>query len=165
MCVPRQDSKTCSPTRLLDQLKTKKKKEEKMKASGVYSKGLKAEDLADCGVMVLTINDCKLAQFEGQQDKIELNFGETDKTLILNVTNKDVLCEALGDETDNWPGAKIQLVRTKLDRPFKGQTHTLRIAKVKKPPVVAGGKIVPPPPPATDDFGPESPDIGPDNPF
>jgi hypothetical protein len=102
-----------------------------MKASGVYSKGLKCEEVAERGHMDLTINNVRLAKFEGQADKLELNFGEIDKTLVLNVTNNDFLASKLGDETDDWPGAKIRIVAKKLDRPFKGNTHSITIIKAR----------------------------------
>jgi hypothetical protein len=115
--------------------------ESNMKASGVYSKGLKVDEVAAAGVMDLTINDSRLAKFEGQADKIELNFGETEKTLVLNVTNLDFLTSKIGDETDDWPGSKIRIVAKKLDRPFKGNTHSITITHAKP-----GGVSIPPTP-------------------
>ncbi len=114
-----------------------------MKASSVYSKSLKIDDVPEGRALTLTINACKLFKFQGQNDRIEINFGECDKTLVLNVTNNDFLVAKLGDETDEWPGAKIKLSRKKLDRPFKGNTHTLAIVAAMRAPTVNGGTIQP----------------------
>jgi hypothetical protein len=134
-----------------------KKKELLMKASGIYSKGLNGASLADGAILTLTINGTKLFQMEGQNDKLEINFGEIEKTLILNVTNNDFLVAHLGDETDEWPGSKIKLAKKKLDRPFKGATHTLQIVAAKRPPIVSGGIAMPAPTLNNSTFPPDVP--------
>jgi len=66
----------------------------------------------------LTIVEGKLIVFnkddpEKREEKIVVNFEETKYGLILNRTNAKTLSAKFGDETDNWPGCKVQLLKVK----------------------------------------------------
>jgi len=49
----------------------------------------------------------------GQQDKLLLSFVNQPKRLVCNVTNFNSIADLHGDETDNWPGKRIELYATK----------------------------------------------------
>jgi hypothetical protein len=49
----------------------------------------------------------------GQQDKLLLSFVNQPKKLVCNVTNYNSISDLHGDETDNWPGKRIELYPTK----------------------------------------------------
>jgi hypothetical protein len=49
----------------------------------------------------------------GQQDKLLLSFVNQSKKLVCNVTNFNSIADLHGDETDNWPGKRIELYPTK----------------------------------------------------
>jgi hypothetical protein len=52
---------------------------------------------------------------EKRESKPVMTFKETDKALILNFTNWNSIAELTGkDDSDDWPGHKIKLVRVKL---------------------------------------------------
>ena len=93
-------------------------------ASMFPSKFLKAADLENqpSGV-ILTVST---VTFEGvdhddgsSEQRPVVHFEETKKGLILNRTNANALQELFGDETDNWLGKKIKLIRSTTD--FRGK--------------------------------------------
>jgi len=49
----------------------------------------------------------------GQQDKLLLSFVNQPKKLVCNVTNYNSIADLHGDETDSWPGKRIELYPTK----------------------------------------------------
>jgi hypothetical protein len=44
-----------------------------------------------------------------EQRKIVLHFAGTKKMLPLNVTNFDAVADVCGEDTDDWPGKKVEL--------------------------------------------------------
>lgn len=62
--------------------------------------------------MTLTIARIAIEQIGGGREKEEkpvLYFAKTEKGLVLNRTNGDILSEAFGDDSDNWIGKVVQL--------------------------------------------------------
>jgi hypothetical protein len=53
-----------------------------------------------------------LKNSKGEEKKIVLSFAETKKTLPLNKTNFNAVADVCGDETDDWPGKKIEVYPT-----------------------------------------------------
>jgi len=49
----------------------------------------------------------------GQQDKLLVGFVNQPKRLVCNKTNFNSIADLHGDETDNWPGKRIELYPTK----------------------------------------------------
>jgi hypothetical protein len=78
---------------------------------------LKAEDLRGRDV-TLTISGAEILEFKDddgfQKKKVVLSFFRTDKRFVCNATNRTVIAEMLGDETDEWTGQKITLYPTKV---------------------------------------------------
>ena len=72
-------------------------------------------------------------------------FRGKEKGLVLNATNYDVIADAYGEETDDWPSQPIELYPTRV--PFKGQlTDAIRVripqakpAPAPKPAPASGG--------------------------
>lgn len=66
---------------------------------------------------VVTINSIEIESFKEEdgtkKKKVILAFDELDQKLIVNTTNRDVLVELYGDDTDDWVGQKISLYVTK----------------------------------------------------
>jgi|SoiMethySBSTD1v2_1073268.scaffolds.fasta_scaffold225255_3 hypothetical protein len=84
-----------------------------MKRDDVFpSKYLKCADL-NGKPFVLSIASAPLETLKSsdgkEQKKIVLYFLGAKKTLPLNATNFDSAAEICGDDTDNWPGHKIEL--------------------------------------------------------
>ncbi len=105
-----------------------------MRKSDIYSGGwLKAPDMLAKGQqngMNLTIKGINTAQNDDGKDQRAISFQETDQQLGLNVTNWDSIAEITGkDDDDHWIGAVINVYPHKLDRPFNGKTHGLRVRK------------------------------------
>ena len=74
------------------------------------SKFLKAADL---GGKAVTMMVEKVVQEDlGDQIKTVVHFLNQSKALVLNATNYDSIAEDHGQETDNWPGAKVELYET-----------------------------------------------------
>jgi hypothetical protein len=118
--------------------------------SAFPSKWLKADsDIPDDGDLKLTISDVKMervGQGQDAEDKPVVYFDETDKGLVLNVTNKNTLVQLYGTDTDEWAGKRVSLFATEVD--FQGrQTLAIRIRMraPKAKPVPVG------PPPGADD--------------
>jgi hypothetical protein len=98
------------------------------------SKYLKHADLGGKDVIV-TIAGVDSAAFKNddgsEQAKPMLRFREVPKALVLNKTNATTLAMLLGDDTDEWGGAKITLNPTKVS--FKGSSiDTIRIKRAPK---------------------------------
>ena len=89
-----------------------------MKRDDVFpSKYLKAADLngKSVTVVIATATFEKLRGSDGkEQDKIVLSFRNHKKTFALNRTNFDAVTDIVGDdETDSWPGHRIELFADK----------------------------------------------------
>jgi len=96
------------------------RKEPKMPSvNQFYGSGetLREADLAGRDVTV-TIANVLFREFD-DGNKIELQFSETDKKLILNVTNARTIADMYGDNTDGWAGRPITLFPTTTD--FSGK--------------------------------------------
>lgn len=86
------------------------------------SKWLKADDVED-GDMVLTVKELKQEKM-GPDDsdgevKPVLYFEETDKGLVLNLTNAKTIQGLYGKNIENWIGKKVALFWTEVG--FKGE--------------------------------------------
>jgi hypothetical protein len=98
------------------QIHSAKKDNPPMKRDEIFpSKYLKASDLTK--PIVVTI-DCAplevLKNPEGkEQSKVVLYFRGAKKALPLNVTNWDAVAAICGEDTDDWPGGKIELYADK----------------------------------------------------
>ena len=107
---------------------------------------LKAEDIKGRGDTVVTIESISVEEVDGKKRAV-VHFKGKDKTLLLNVTNANMIEELLGtDEMDNWEGSRVCLYVTKVD--FQGKrVDAIRVkAAPQRPQTVAPQ---PPPPPAT----------------
>jgi len=87
-----------------------------MKRDDVFpSKYLKVADLAGKPVVV-TIERAVLETLKStegkEQDKIVLYLKGTKKSFPLNLTNWDAVADIAGDDTDDWPGHRIELYPT-----------------------------------------------------
>jgi hypothetical protein len=89
-----------------------------MNRDGLFpSKYLKAADLGG-KPLVVTIKSTTVEALNnpnggGQRDKLLLSFVNQPKKLVCNVTNYNSISDVHGDETDNWPGKRIELYPTK----------------------------------------------------
>jgi hypothetical protein len=83
-----------------------------MKRNDVFpSKYLKAADL-NGKPLVVEIEAAPLETLKsanGDEQKIVLYFTDTAKRLPLNVTNFESVANICGDDTEDWPGGKIEL--------------------------------------------------------
>jgi hypothetical protein len=116
------------------------------------SKYLKAADLKG-KAYVATIESAPyetLQSLDGKEtQKIVLHFKNAEKTLPLNVTNFDAVCDATGcSDTEDWPGQRIELYPTRTTMGGKA-VDCIRI----RPPSASRQKpaAVPPPPPPADE--------------
>lgn len=67
-----------------------------------------------------------------EEEKVVVEFDDIDWELVLNQTREKVLRDKLGDETDDWKGAKLILSTAKI--PFKGkQVDTITIERITAP--------------------------------
>jgi hypothetical protein len=85
-------------------------------------KYLKCADLAGSPVVV-TIQDVveeTVGQGRDTEQKPVLSFTGMEKTLVLNTTNGNTIADALGWETQGWPGRQIELYPTTTD--YSGKT-------------------------------------------
>jgi len=99
---------------------------------------LTVDDLAKCAgrrsppltIMSVTEEDM------GNKDKLVVSFVESAKRLPLNKTNAVQLSEDLGDETDDWRGAKVTLGVEKTM--FQGKrVDCIRVVLATKPDATA----------------------------
>jgi hypothetical protein len=92
-------------------------KEPKMKYDDLFpSRFIKASDLSGKPLDVV-IKSLKIESMKdmngGNVDKPVLSFVNQTKSMVLNKTNAGLLVELHGNESDNWPGKRIQLYPTK----------------------------------------------------
>jgi hypothetical protein len=105
-----------------------------MKSSDVFaSRWFKAADL-EPGGEVVTIKKVVMEPVgEDRETKPVMTFEETDKELVINLTNWSSIAELTGkDDSDDWPGHEIKLVRVKV--PFGKKTvDAVRIEAADEP--------------------------------
>ena len=111
------------------------------------SKYLKAADLKG-KAHVVTIESAPyetLKNLDGKEtQKIVLHVRKAEKTLPLNATNFDAVCDATGcPDTEDWPGQQIELYPTKT--PMGGQL--VDCIRIRRPSVSRPVPAAPPPPP------------------
>jgi hypothetical protein len=126
-----------------------------MKRDDVFpSKYLKAADLKGKAhiVMIEAAPYETLKGLDGEENnKIVLHFKNAEKTLPLNATNFDAVCDATGcPDTEDWPGKQIEVYPTKTL--MRGK-HVDCI-RIRRPP---SRPTPPPPPPPTDEMSDEIP--------
>jgi hypothetical protein len=123
------------------------------------SKYLKAADLKGKPHMV-TIERASyetLKSLDGKEtQKIVLYFKNAEKTLPLNATNFDAVCDATGcHDTEDWPGQRVELYPTKTLMGGKlVDCIRIRPASTSRPTAAA---VLPPPPPPADEMSDEIP--------
>lgn len=86
-----------------------------MKLSKMFpSKWLSADDLPDEGAVFTIAKDVEEVQIVAdEKPKPVLYFRETDKGLVVNVTNGNSIAKVLGsDETSDWVGQQVYLYPT-----------------------------------------------------
>jgi hypothetical protein len=96
--------------------KNKLKEKNKMKISQIFpSRWVKAVELGPDGETV-TIKKVVMKEVgEERENKPVMTFDEIDKELVLNVTNANAIADVTGeDDSDNWPGHVIKLVRSRV---------------------------------------------------
>jgi len=108
------------------------------------SKYLKSADLKGKPV-VLTITAAPAETLKSpdgkEQTKTVLYFNGAKKSLPLNITNWDSVAEICGDDTDDWPGKKVELYPDKT--PMRGEVVDcirIRAPSQRELPVAAGKK-------------------------
>ncbi len=111
------------------------------------SKYLKAADLKG-KPHIVTIESARyetLKSLDGKEtQKIVLYFENAEKSLPLNVTNFDAVCDATGfPDTEDWPGQRIELYPTKTTMGGK----TTDCIRIRRPSASRPAAAAPPPPP------------------
>lgn len=107
-----------------------------MKRSDIYeSNWIKSQDMLDQGLdhgLNLTISAIETNTMDDGREQRVLSFKESDKRLGLNATNWDSIAAITGeDDDDNWIGTCINVYPHKLDRPYMGKTHGIRVRAVQ----------------------------------
>jgi hypothetical protein len=122
------------------------------------SKYLKAADLKG-KAHIVTIESAPyetLKSLDGKEaQKIVLHFKNAEKTLPLNLTNFDAVCDATGcPDTEDWPGQRIELYPTRTTMGGKAvDCIRIRPPSASRPAAAA----VPPPPVSADEGSDEIP--------
>ena len=83
------------------------------------SSSLKAKDLGGNDV-ILTIKATTIREFDEKTDdgqeykkkRVDLAFNETDKTMVLNATNLDMVVSHYGEDRSSWPGQSLTFYPT-----------------------------------------------------
>ena len=89
-----------------------------------------------------------------ETQKIVLHFKNAEKTLPLNATNFDAVCDATGrSDTEDWPGQRIELYPTKT--PMGGQL--VDCIRIRRPSASRPAPAAPPPPPPASEMNDEIP--------
>ena len=110
------------------------------------SKYLKAADLKG-KPRIVTIESAPYETLKGmdgkETQKIVTYFENVSKSLPLNATNFDAVCEATGfDDTEDWPGQRIELYPTKTTMGGK----TVDCIRIRRPPAPRPAAAAPPSP-------------------
>lgn len=84
-------------------------------------KWLTAADLPKGGMRttIAEVTEEEIGQGEDKKTKLVLWLKDTEKGLVLNKTNGNILAELLGDETDDWERKRIVLKSQKVE--FQGK--------------------------------------------
>ena len=106
------------------------------------SSALKVKDLGGNDVM-LTISATTLKEFDEETDageaykkkRIVLAFSETDKTMVLNATNLDMVVSHHGEDRSDWPGKSLTFYPATTK--FRGET----VPCMRIRPPVSGTKV------------------------
>ncbi len=103
-----------------------------MRRIDIYSSGwLKAPDMLAAGEtqgLDLTIKAISTSQMDNGDEQRSLTFVEDERKLGLNATNWDSIAAITGkDDDDGWVGTVINVYPHKLDRPYNGKTHGIRV--------------------------------------
>jgi hypothetical protein len=111
------------------------------------SKYLKAADLNGKPYIVI-IESAPYETLKGldgkEAQKVVLHFKNAEKTLPLNLTNFDAVCDATGClDTEDWPGQKIELYPSRT--PMGGKT--VDCIRIRRPSGSRPPTATPPPPP------------------
>lgn len=95
------------------------------------SKYLKASDLND-KPWVLTMDRLEIEGVGASKDQRPIvYFLKTEKGLVLNKTNSNIIARLYGEETDQWMGNQIELYPTMVD--FQGdQVEAIRVRGPKR---------------------------------
>lgn len=114
------------------------------------SKYLKASDLKGKAYIV-TIERAAYETLKGldgkETQKIVLYFENAAKSLPLNATNFDAVCDATGfPDTEDWPGQRIELYPTKTTMGGK----TTDCIRIRRPSASRPAVAAPPPPPPSE---------------
>ena len=114
------------------------------------SKYLKADDLKG-KTCVATIESAPYVTLKGldgnETKKIVLHFKNAEKTLPLNVTNFDAVCDATGcSDTKDWPGQRIELYPTRTTMGGKA----VDCIRIRRPSASRPAVAAPPPPPPSE---------------
>jgi hypothetical protein len=106
------------------------------------SRYLKASDLKGRAhiVQIKAASVETLKSQKGEEAKCILRFERVKKGLVLNLTNYNAIADIAGDETNNWPGTKIEIYPTVTEMGGK-QTDCIRI----RPPSQSALPTAPPP--------------------
>jgi len=118
---------------------------------------LKAADLQG-KACVVTIESAPYQTLKGldgnETKKIVLRFRNAEKTLPLNVTNFDAVCDATGcPDTRDWPGQRIELYPTRITMGGK----TVDCIRIRRPSDSRPAAAVAPPPPEPDEMNDQIP--------
>ena len=91
--------------------------------------------------IVVTIKAIDKVEFENdgvKAPKPVLSFEETPQEFIVNKTNFTALALMLGEDTNDWTGAKVALYPSRVD--FKGKTMpTIKVRRPQKAAAAPGG--------------------------
>jgi hypothetical protein len=91
--------------------------------------------------IVVTIKSVDKVEFENdgvKTPKPVLSFEETPQGFVVNKTNFTALALMLGEDTNDWTGAKVALYPSRVD--FKGKTMpTIKVRRLQKAAAPAPG--------------------------
>ena len=84
----------------------------------IPSNYLKSADAED-GDLTYTVDEAVMEEIKERsgvsKQKLVVSFRETEKKLILNVTNAKAMFRACGDDTEDWGGKKVRITQTFTD--------------------------------------------------
>ena len=91
---------------------------------------LKAGDLEE-DIVIVTIENEGMENLPQTGPTRCVRFKEYEKSLPLNKTNTKALVDLLGDETDDWIGKKVKLVKSMAQNPDTGKMqNVIRIGEI-----------------------------------
>lgn len=103
-----------------------------MRRIDIYTSGwMKAPDMLAAGQLHgldLTIKEVTTSTMDNGEEQRTLAFVEDERRMGLNATNWDSIAALTGkDDDDGWTGTVINVYPHKLDRPYNGKTHGVRV--------------------------------------